>query len=88
MSDYTPTTEEVCEDFATRMAPHLDDKRRAGFKRWHAAEIRKAEAWLEGAAEAWRESGIRTYGKAYEDLPDSRFIPLSLRQLNPYTEES
>lgn len=55
-----------------------------------ADEIRKAkaEAWEEGAAEAWRESGTRTYGKSYEDLPDSRFIPLSLRQRNPYTEES
>lgn len=46
MSEYTPTTEQVREDYATRMAPHLDEARREAFDRW--LKQMKAEAWDEG----------------------------------------
>lgn len=46
MSDYTPPTEQVREEYATRMAPHLDEARREAFDRW--LEQVKAEAWDAG----------------------------------------
>ena len=46
MSDHTPTTERVRDDYATRMAPHLDHARAIEFDRW-LTEVR-AEAWDEG----------------------------------------
>lgn len=46
MSDRTPTTERVREEYATRMAPHLDHARAIEFDQW-LTEV-KAEAWNEG----------------------------------------
>lgn len=51
MSDWTPTTEQVRGDYATRLAPHinaphLEEARREAFDRW--IERVKAEAWDEG----------------------------------------
>lgn len=37
MSEYTPTTEQVREAYATRNAPAQDLERRAAFDRWMAA---------------------------------------------------
>jgi hypothetical protein len=37
MSEYTPTTEQVREAYATRNAPAQDLERRAAFDRWLAA---------------------------------------------------
>ena len=48
MSDYT--TEQIREDYATRMAPHLDEARREAFDRW--LEQVKAEARAGALADA------------------------------------
>lgn len=66
---YTPTTEQVREDYATRMAPHLDDTRRKQFQRWlegHDREI-KAQA-LEEAADHITEIDGRKDDKAAQWL--------------------
>lgn len=49
MNDYTPTTEQVREEYATRMAPHLDEARGEAFDRW--LKRVQAEAWDEGFAD-------------------------------------
>jgi len=46
MSDYTPSTEQVREAYATRMSPAQDTLRRPMFDRWLASV--KAEAWEQG----------------------------------------
>lgn len=56
MNDWTPTTERVREEHATRMAPHLDKARREAFDRW--LEQVKAEAWDEGYGEQRECCGI------------------------------
>lgn len=79
--EYTPTTEQVRNDFATRMAPVRDDARRAAFDRWLAAHDRDtaARAWDEGAKAAWESSGEGWNGEyppgTEHDIP------------NPYREE-
>lgn len=57
--DYTPTTDEVREAYATRMAPVWDDTRRRAFDDWLAAH--DAEIERRGAV------------KALDDLLDSYF---------------
>ena len=61
MSDYT--TEQVREDYATRMAPHLDEARREAFDRW--LEQVKAEAWDECCYE--------TMGQGTAQIPDNPY---------------
>ena len=63
MSDWTPTTEQVREDFATRMAPHLDESRREMFDRW--LERVKAEVWDECCYE--------TMGQGTAQIPDNPY---------------
>ena len=53
MSDWTLTTKQVREDFATRMDHHLDESRREAFDRW--LEQVKAEAWQEGHDAGWED---------------------------------
>lgn len=54
---YTPTTEQVREEFATRMSPAMDATRRPAFDRWlayHDAQVRrvaKVEALREAASD-------------------------------------
>lgn len=55
------TTEQVRNDFATRMALQLDEPRRRAFDVWLAEEIRQAKeaAWDEG------------YSVGYKDYPNA-----------------
>ena len=68
MSNHTPTTERVREEYATRMAPHLDHARAEAFDRWLANV--KAEAWDAGFA-----AGVNTDMGDYEHPPEVRANP-------------
>lgn len=87
MTDYTPTTEEVRCAYIADFGWHAHDSG-ADFDRWYAEVIRKAkaEAWEEGAAAAWFESGVLQYGDDYpRDNPS--WLPFSIRKTNPYKEQ-
>ncbi|MHA7227871.1 hypothetical protein [Glutamicibacter soli] len=64
---YTPTTEQVREDFATSKQVRHDDTRRAGFDRWLATV--KAEA-LNDVADQMRDRFTAAWlrGKANEHI--------------------
>ena len=97
MSQYTPTTEIVrshfsasADEYGTRDGIALAmEEAETAFDRWHAEELRQAkeQAWDEGAGIAWRESGIRTYGNEYTELPDTGFLPFSVAVNNPYRSQ-
>lgn len=53
--------------------------------RWLAGV--KAQAWEEGAAAAWLESGIRIYGDDYPRASPP-YLPFSVRKTNPYKEDA
>ena len=56
------------------------------FDYWLAEHDREvaAKAWEEGAIAAWNRSGKQVFGESYEELD---FIPLSLRETNPYEQK-
>lgn len=66
---YVPTSEQVRDQFATRMAPHLDEARRRSFDRWLASHNAKIEA------DALRE--------AAERLPSGEMWPIPDIDTNP-----
>lgn len=75
MSGYTPITKQVREDYATRMAPHLDETRHKEFDRW--LEQVKAKAWEEGHEAA----AMRVPEGVWHDVA-------APRPENPYRQET
>lgn len=60
---YTPTTEQVREEFATRMSPAMDATRRPAFDRWlayHDAQVRR-----EAKVEALREARSQVFASSF-----------------------
>ena len=70
---YTPSTEQVREDFATRLAPEHDETRRKGFDRWLASV--KAQAITDVADQTYnRFTAAWLRGKANEHIHGPRKI--------------
>lgn len=78
MSDqYTPTTDSVEWDYATRMAPARDDTRRTRFRAWLATV--KAEVW---------DEAVKALDRHYGDLSGLDRIVQDLGDLNPHRKET
>ena len=88
MSEHTPTTYAVKTNYAMTMlrVGRKDVDPYSAFDRWLAEHDREvaAKAWEEGAIAAWNRSGKQVFGESYEELD---FIPLSLRETNPYEQK-
>ena len=88
MSEYTPTTDEIRDDYAHMIAPHTawgED----GFDAWLDRE--RAAARREGQAQAWDESAGEACGGNW--LPDTNGNPgrpnlTDMKRRNPYRNEA
>ena len=72
MSDYTPTTDDVREGYATRNAPMYDGARRSMFDTWLAAHDREVRAdereTCAREIEKWRDDNLHHVPQPADDL--------------------